>query len=77
MEYLQKGLREAELTVKARLAQVKSIKEPGAENKRSFKKAVHELNQYRVKIDSDFTSNHAYFLMREVHGSKWPVPKAK
>ena len=77
VEYLQKGLHEAELTVKARLAQVKSIKEPGAENKRSFEKAVHELNQYRVKIDSDFTSNHAYFLMREAHGSKWPVPKAK
>ena len=77
VEFLQKGLRDAELTVRTRLAQVEMQKNPTPENRRAFMESIQNLYRYRVKIAPDFTANHAYFFMRETHGSKWPMPKKK
>jgi hypothetical protein len=75
VEFLQKGLRNAELTVKARLAQVKVQKKATPENKKAFENAVQELYRHRVQTAPDFIANHAYFFMRETGGCKWPFPK--
>jgi len=77
VEFLQKGLRDAELTVKTRLAQVDSMKKPTPENRRAFAEAVQDLYRHRVETARDFTTNHAYFFMRETYGSKWPRPNGK
>ena len=75
VEFLQKGLRNAELTVKARLAQVKFLKNKTPENRKDFRKAIQKLYQQRVETAPDFIANHAYFFMRETHGCQWPMPQ--
>jgi hypothetical protein len=70
--YIEKGLIDAELTVKVRVAQKKMQKTPSKENKKAFLKAFEKLKKYRAEIEADNVCNFGYMAYREKHGASWP-----
>ncbi|OQA80972.1 MAG: hypothetical protein BWY31_03862 [Lentisphaerae bacterium ADurb.Bin242] len=70
--YLEKGLRDSELTVKTRLAQIAMTNDPSQTNKNNFNRAFEELKQFRAFCESEAVVNCGAFALRERFGCNWP-----
>lgn len=73
--YLEKGLKDAELTVATRAAQALMEKNPTERNKAVFRQALGRLYEYRASIEGDNVANFGYFAERERSGSGWDINK--
>ena len=73
VDYLRKGLRDAELTRKTRLAQKAAQAAPGDESKKAaFLAAFEEMKAYRLSVEGDFICNFLYEAVKEKQGLGWP-----
>ena len=72
VEYLEKGLREAELTVDCRRAQKALEKAKTPENRKAFRQAWEKLEQCRKSIENDFVLDIGKVRFREQTGCGWP-----
>ena len=72
MEYLEKGLREAELTVACRRAQKALEKAKTPENRKAFRQAWEKLEQFRRSIENDFVLDIGKVRFHEQTGCGWP-----
>ena len=72
IEFLTKGLKEAELAVETRRAQIKMEKLNTPEAKKEFRSAWKKLNDYRKEIEGDMVIDTAKMRFREHTGLGWP-----
>ncbi|MBQ6597055.1 MAG: hypothetical protein IJH79_05835 [Lentisphaeria bacterium] len=72
IEFLQKGLRDAELTVRTRLAQIAMTKDPTPENKKLFRVAFNEMKKFRESCEAEPVLNPGKTAFREYFGCQWP-----
>ena len=72
IEFLQKGLRDAELTVRTRLAQIAMTKDPTPENKKLFRAAFNEMKKFRESCEAEPVLNPGKTAFREYFGCQWP-----
>lgn len=73
IEFLRKGLRDAELTRKVRIAQKAMDAAPGDEAKKAaFMAAFEEMKAYRASVEGDFVCNFRYEAAKEMKGLGWP-----
>ena len=72
VEFLAKGLHEAELTVECRRAQLRMAAEKTPESKKAFRHAWEKLEQYRRSIENDFVLDIGKVRFREQTGCGWP-----
>jgi hypothetical protein len=70
--FLGKGLKDAELTVAVRKAQVLMRKSPSPENKKNFANAFKKLIRYRASIEADKVCDFGIIAFREKTGACWP-----
>ena len=71
--FLEKGLKEAELAVEARRAQIKMEKTKTGEARQEFRQAWKKLNDFRNEIEGDCVINVALMRFRENTGLGWPA----
>ena len=72
VEYLEKGLHEAELTVDCRRAQKALGKAETPENRKAFRQAWEKLEKFRKSIENDFVLDIGKVRFREQTGCGWP-----
>jgi len=71
--YLRKGLRDAELTRKVRLAQKALKADPGnAAKQAAFDAAFKAMNDYRASVEDDLVCNFKSAARRELTALGWP-----
>ncbi|MBR7107742.1 MAG: DUF4838 domain-containing protein [Lentisphaeria bacterium] len=71
--FLVKGLKEAELAVAVRRAQIRMEKEKTPAAKAAFKAAWKKLNDYRREIEGDCVIDTGKMRFRENTGLRWPL----
>ena len=73
VEFLRKGLRDAELTRKVRIAQKAMDAAPRDETKKvAFLAAFDRMTAYRASVEGDFICNFLYEASKEMRGLHWP-----
>ena len=72
VEFLRKGLRDAELTRRTRIAEKAMNEAPDdAARKAAFEAAFKKMNEYRASVEGDFVCNFRYEGRTEMR-MKWP-----
>ena len=72
VEFLRKGLRDAELTRRTRIAEKAAQAAPDdAARKAAFEAAFKKMNEYRASVEGDFVCNFRYEGRTEMR-MKWP-----
>ena len=72
VRYLGKGLKDAEFTVRMRLAQIARQKHPGEHAFLEYRKAFQKLIRHRRLIENDCVGNIGVWAYREHSGCNWP-----
>ena len=70
--FLEKGLKDAELTVAVRKAQVAVKKTPSRKNKQAFAAAFKKLIEHRAAVENDNICDFGIIAFREKNGAGWP-----
>jgi hypothetical protein len=71
VQYLEKGFRDAELTVAVRVAQKAHEAEPTEATQQALDDALRTLVRYRASVEADEVCNFGYMAYRERNGSGW------
>ncbi len=77
VEFLEKGLRDAYLTSRVRIAQKQMQDKPSAENRKEFTNAFQAMKQYRESIEKDNVCNYTHMVHWESYGANWPWQRIK
>ena len=72
IDYLEKGLIDAENIVKTRLAQIEMQKNATPETRAKFKAAFAELQKFRAECEEEGVLNCGTAGLRELFGCGWP-----
>ncbi len=72
IDYLEKGLIDAENIVKTRLAQIEMQKKATPETRAKFKAAFAELQKFRAECEEEGVLNCGTAGLRELFGCGWP-----
>jgi hypothetical protein len=71
VSYLEKGLRDAELTLATLTAHKRYTRAPSPGTKQAYRKAMKEMLVHRARVESDDICNMGYMAYREKTGAKW------
>jgi hypothetical protein len=72
VSFIEKGLIDAELTVKVRLAQNKLKTSPSPKTKKTYLESFKKLKEFRASVENDNVCNFGYMAYREKYGAGWP-----
>jgi hypothetical protein len=71
VSYLEKGFRDAELTLATLTAQKQYARAPSPETRQAYRKAMKEMVLHRARVESDNVCDMGYMAYRERNGAKW------
>ena len=71
VDWLDKGLIDAELTLATLSASKACQREASPENHRVYQKAMEDMMRHRASVESENVCNMGYMAYREARGARW------